>query len=302
MTTDKNGKTILVMGATGKQGGASASALLADGWRVRALVRDTASATARALASAGVEVVPGDMDVPASVEAAAAGAYGIFSVQPTVGSTGTAPGFTVQDEMRWGITVADVAAAAGVRHLVFSSVGGADRDSGVDTLNSKWVIEEHIRGLGIPATVLRPATFMENFASPRMIRGGALQSALEPDTPWQLIAVADVGLFVAMAFDRPEDFVGRSLDLAGDELTPAQIAAAIAEATECEVGYATIPIDAIRAVSEDAARAFTWLRTVGYQADIPALRTLYPDLMTFRAWLASGIRSTFEALLQPQPA
>lgn len=105
---------VLVTGATGTQGGATARALLAAGWRVRALVRDPDTAGARVLAEAGAELAPGDMGDRTTLDTAAAGVHGVFSVQPTVGYPGTPPGFTVADELRLGRNVADAAAAAGL--------------------------------------------------------------------------------------------------------------------------------------------------------------------------------------------
>ncbi|MGS2646790.1 NmrA family NAD(P)-binding protein [Streptosporangium sp. LJ11] len=108
-TTDR---TILVTGATGQQGGATTRHLLADGWHVRALVRDPRGAAATRLARAGVELVTGDMDDRDSVDAAVRGAHGVFSVQPAF----IAPGYA-ENELRRGLNVVDAAIAAGVRHL-----------------------------------------------------------------------------------------------------------------------------------------------------------------------------------------
>lgn len=149
-------KIVLVTGATGQQGGATARHMLAAGWRVRALVRDLQSPAAQALAVAGAELVAGDMTEPASLDAATKGVYGVFSVQPAAAS----PHFN-RHEVPMGRAVADAAAAAGVEHLVYASVGGADRQPESDGVNTKWEIEQHIRALGLPATVLRPVMFMD---------------------------------------------------------------------------------------------------------------------------------------------
>ena len=136
------GQTILVTGATGNQGGATARHLVSDGWRVRALVRNHLSPAAIALAQAGVEFVQGDLDDPASVESAMHGSYGVFSVQRS-----EYPGqsdFTVADEIRQGTLLADLAASLGVEHFVYTSVGGVERDPQITSWKSKWVIEKHI--------------------------------------------------------------------------------------------------------------------------------------------------------------
>ena len=153
-----NNKIIAVTGATGQQGGAVARKLLADGWQVRALTRDTDKPAAQELAALGAELVPGDMDNRAELDAAFDGAYGVFSVQnfwlPNVGFEG---------EIRQGKNVADAVKAAGIQHLVYSSVGSAHRGLGQKHFESKWIIEQYIHSLDIPSTILRPVAFFENF-------------------------------------------------------------------------------------------------------------------------------------------
>ena len=172
-------KLIVVTGATGQQGGATARHLLAQGWRVRAFVRDPIKPAAQELAAKGAELVQGDLDDRASLDRALSGAYGAFSVQTFMGPEGPI------GEARQGMVLADAAKAAGIQHLVYTSVGGAERKSGLPHFESKWQIEEHIRSLGLPATILRPVFFMENLRSPWMgPRDGVLAVALRPiDVP-----------------------------------------------------------------------------------------------------------------------
>lgn len=301
----QTGKTIAVVGATGLQGGVVTAHLLADGWKVKALTRDPDSERARALTAAGAQIVRAEMDDVASLVAAAEGAYGMFSVQPTVGSPGTAPDFTAQDEVRWGINVAEAAYAAGIEHLVFTSISGTGRhDSEVlpQNLVSKWRIEQRIAELGIPATILRPVSFMENYTGGYHLHDGTLATPLEPDVPQQIMAVDDVGVFAALAFARPKDWIGREIELAGDQLTPLQIAAAIAEAIGRPLPYVRIPIEAVRQVSEDFAYANEWLNAGGYQADIAAVRAIHPGLMDLRTWLANTGGAQISSFLAAQRA
>ncbi len=193
-----NNKIIAVTGATGQQGGAVARKLLADGWKVRALTRDLNKPAAQALAQAGAELVAGDMDSRSELDAAFQGVYGVFSVQnfwlPNVGFEG---------EIQQGKNVADAAKAAGVQHLVYSSVGSAHRGMGQKHFESKWIIEQYIHTLDIPYTILRPVVFMDNLQlEPR------LHSRMAPSLAWgcgpikdvQSIAVEDIGVFAALAF------------------------------------------------------------------------------------------------------
>lgn len=185
MTTHHDKRTILVLGATGNQGGSVARELLRRGRPVRALTRDPRSAKAQELAAAGAEVVSGDLDDPRSLDAAFRGVYGVYSVQTFMGPGG------IEAEERQGRAVAEAAARAEVAHLVYGSVGGAERDSGVPHFDSKARIERHITGLGLPATMLRPTYFINNFAFMGPVRdadGLVLTLALKPGTALQMIA------------------------------------------------------------------------------------------------------------------
>ncbi|QSQ21891.1 NmrA/HSCARG family protein [Pyxidicoccus parkwayensis] len=289
-------KVIVVFGATGRQGSAAAKHLQASGWRVRAPVRDTRSAGAQALARSGVEVVPGDMNDCASLDSAMRGAHGVFSVQPGAGDVGF--GVTLDDEVRMGKGVADAAKAAGVRHLVYTSVGGAERNTGIGHFETKWTIEKHIRSIGVPATVFRPNAFMEiltwkDFGIPQ----GVLSFFSAPESPLQLIAVDDIGRFVALAFGSPETYVGQSLELAGDALTGTQLAAAISRATNRSIPYVRLPGDVLRQNST-LERIARFTDEDGGRADITALRERHPGLMTFDTWLDRTGRALFETLLR----
>ncbi|MFI9839194.1 NmrA/HSCARG family protein [Nonomuraea sp. NPDC051941] len=298
-------KTIVVMGATGLQGRAVTARLLADGWRVRAVTRDPDAAGARALAKAGARLVRAEMDDPASLTAAAEGAYGLFSVQPTVGSPGTPAGFTADHEVTWGCNVADAAHAAGVRHLVYASVAGAGRHNTEKlpkNVVSKWRIEQHITRLGLPATFLRPVSFMENYTGAYHLHDGAVTTAFDPAVPQQIMAVDDVGAFAALAFARPEEWIGRAVDLAGDELTPLEIAAAMSEAVGRPLPYVQIPIEVIARAGEEFAFAYTWLNERGWRADVSFARALHPGLMDLRTWLARTGAAAIDGFLTAQSA
>ena len=279
----KGEKTILVAGATGQQGGAVARRLLAAGWSVRALTRDSEAPAAQALARQGASVVQGDLADRDSLDLALAGAYGVFSVQvfwpPTVG---------VEGEVSHGKNLADAARAAGVKHLVYSSVGGADRNTGVAHFESKWQIEQHIRSLGLPATILRPVFFMENFFFPNFrgpILEGVLNWELRPETRLAMIAVDDIGAFAALALESPDEFIGRAIEIGGDELTPPEVAEHFSRAIGRPVRFAEQSMDQIRGFDPDLAAMLQWFNDEGYQVDIPALRDIHPQLTTFEEWL-----------------
>ncbi len=147
-------KVFLVTGATGQQGGAVAQSLLGQGQKIRVLTPNPDKAAK--LAKAGAEVVKGDLTDSGSLERALQGVSGVFAM-----STFLEAGMDA--EVRQGIAPADAAKKANVLQYVYTSVGGADRNSGVPHFETKWTVEQHIRQLGLPATILRPVWFMENF-------------------------------------------------------------------------------------------------------------------------------------------
>lgn len=285
----KQDRTILVTGATGWQGGAVARQLLAEGWQVRALTRDPDRPGDGELRAAGALHVPGDLDDRPRLDAAMTDVYGVFSVQPSSGSD-LPPDFRWEDELRWGTNTADAAARAGVSAFVYSSANGADNPDGLPVLDVKAAIERHIAALGLPATVIGPTSFMENFARPRIgLRDGRLKTFLAPDVPQQLIAVADIAAFAVLAFTEPDRYRGLSIDIAGDDLTPPQTAAAMSTALGTEIEYERVTLNDLQARSENVARGFNWLNSRSMKlADIPALRLLHPGLMDFASWLSKG--------------
>jgi uncharacterized protein YbjT (DUF2867 family) len=275
-------QTILVTGATGNQGSTVVQALLEEPgrWRVRALTRTPGSGPARRLAARGVDVVGGDMTDPASLRHAMTGVHGVFSVQ----NTRTAG---QQGEVRQGMSVADAAHAAEVAHVVYSSVGGADRVRGIPHFDTKWRIEQHQRHIGLPVTVLRPVAFMDGYRmrGARSIGLGMLAGALGEDKTLQMIAVHDIGVFARLAFADPDRFLGQQLEIAGDELTVPQIAAAFQQVLGHRPRYPVVPAWLIRRMGAEA-KMMIWFGESGYAADIPNLRTLHPGLLTFKQWLA----------------
>jgi len=273
---------IAVTGATGQQGGKVARRLLSQGWKVRALTRDTNKPAAQELAASGADLVPGDLDNRAELEAAFNGAYGVFSVEnfwlPTVGYEG---------EIRQGKAVADAAKAVSVSHLVYSSVGAAHRGMGQKHFESKWIIEQYIKSLDIPYTILRPVAFMENYNWTRAnILNGTFQGfGLRPDKTIQIIATEDIGVFAELAFASPQEFLGKTIELAGDELTEHQIAQVFSKVIGRPVKAIEPRIPAGATPTEEQTAMFNFFNGVGYNADIASLRARYPRLQTLEQFL-----------------
>jgi uncharacterized protein YbjT (DUF2867 family) len=278
-------KIILVAGATGQQGGAVARELLGRGWPVRALTRDPGRPAAQDLAAAGAQLIQGDMEEPRSLDRALEGAYGVFSVQNF-----WLPGVGAEGEVRQGVNLADAARAAGAGHFVYSSVGSADRAPGVAHFESKWEIEQHVRALSMAHTILRPVAFMENYNRSRaqIMEGVFPGMGLRPEKTFQIIAVADIGVFAALAFEDPGEWLGRTVELAGDELTEPQIADHFSRAIGRPVRLVSPAAAPGRPGDEERARMWRFFNEEGYAADIPALRRLHPGLRTFERWLGES--------------
>jgi uncharacterized protein YbjT (DUF2867 family) len=277
-------KTILVTGATGRQGGAVIRHMLPRGWKLRALTRNPNGYAARQLSRQGVEVVQGDLEDPGSLERAARGVYGIFSVQDYWVS-----GF--KREVCQGKNLADIAKKTGVANFVYSSVGGAERKTGIAPWETKWEIENHIRKLGLPATIFRPAGFMEIYHMLELEVGLLMGRFLDPvrhDKPYQSIATEDIGAFVALAFERPQEFIGMELEIAGSELTPRQTADIFSRVMGKSVKYGRLPMLAARILlGKDFHAMFRWLNRDGFHANISELRRKYPEihLHSLEEWL-----------------
>lgn len=282
MSNARDGSSpVLVTGATGKQGGAAARHLLAAGFGVRALTRNPEGHKARALADGGAEVVCGDLDDPDSLGLALEGVYGVFSVQNPF-EHGT------EGEVRQGVALADAAAAAGVGHFVYSSVGSAHRNTGIPHFDSKFEVEQHLRRTGLSHTILRPAFFMENWDAfgRGWILAGTLSQPLGPGTTLQQVATDDIGAFATLAFSDPEGWTGRAVELAGDEMTMAEAAGVFSRVIGREVRYERMPAEhMLRAWGEEGVQMYRWFEEVGLKADVSALREEYSGLTTLERYL-----------------
>jgi uncharacterized protein YbjT (DUF2867 family) len=182
-------------------------------------------------------------------------------------------------------------------------VGGAERGTGISHWSSKWEIEQHIRALRVPATILRPVMFMENHTSPMFGVTGraALIRMLPPGATVQLIAVTDIGAFAGLAFADPGYYLGKAIELAGDELSREELIATISRATGHALDSEPVPQEVLTQLGVnidnlDRAKSFN-----GWQADIPALRALHPDLMDVETWLAREGKAKFDALFATHP-
>jgi uncharacterized protein YbjT (DUF2867 family) len=274
--------SVLVTGATGQQGGAVTRRLLEQGHRVVALTRDADSPAAKALQKQGVQLAIGDFDDLNSLEKAARGVTSVYAMA-TPFERGA------ETEVRHGAHLVDAARRAGVRHFVYSSVAGADNLTGVPHFDSKHEVEHYLRHSRVPYTILGPTFFMENFLSPMFRDGltsGILGLGLPPTVGLQMVALDDLASFAAHVLMDAEEFTGKRIELASDEVTGQQATDLLSYASGHRLHYQQLPLHFVQQQSDDMARMYEWLGRVGYHADILTLRHAYPHLgwHTFEEW------------------
>jgi uncharacterized protein YbjT (DUF2867 family) len=271
--------TVVVTGATGKQGGAVARGLLKQGHKVRAVTRDPNSKQAKSLAQAGASLVAASFEDTESIKKALDGATSLFAMTTPFGGTDA--------EIRQGVAASDAAKAAGV-HLVFTSVGSANRQTGVPHFDSKYEVEKHIAKIGARATILAPVAFMENlYFIQEQLATGVYASALLPTRSLAQVAVADIGAVAVRVLEDADRFTGKRFDLAGDELTGNDAMAILSSVTGRSFSYFQVPLDVVRQrMGEDAVKMYEWFDRAGFTVDRAALRREFPEVAfhDFESW------------------
>jgi uncharacterized protein YbjT (DUF2867 family) len=295
-------KKILVFGATGGQGGSVARHLLARGrFAVRAFTRNANSPAAEELRILGVEVVEGNLDDRASIRAALEGVYGVFGV------TNFWEHFAAEAEH--GRNLVNAVAGSDVEHLVLSTLPPIEKETNGALKSPHFDIkaehEEYAKSLGIPATFVHVPFYYENFLAffpPRPTGDGSFQFGFpQGDTPLAAISVADVGLAVARIFEEPEQYLGKVVKLAGDELPASGYAAVMSEHTGAKISYTHVPREVFAALgfpgAEDLADMFEYYRAhiPSRKQDVEHWRAITPELQSFDTWMAqnaAGLRKT----------
>lgn len=283
-------KSVLVFGATGNVGGATARELLKRGWHVRAVTRTPDSKKARALFELGADVVQGDMDDRGSLERVFEGMTRVFSVQNWATSG-------VEAEIRQGKLVAEVAKSAGIRHLVYSSAGSGEPDTGVPHLDSKLEVEAYMRGLGLPFTIVRPGPFMEMMTEreffPPLGVWGMQTKIMGWDKPIPWIAVRDIGIINVRILEDPETWIGKDLTVFGDVKTMRECKKIFADVDGKQPFGLTLPLGLFKKMAgEDLIKMWGWLdllaETKGRQAFEEIAqdsRRINPVMFDLKSWL-----------------
>ena len=276
-------RNVLVIGATGQQGGSLARLLLQNKHKVYALTRNrnARSSAIQDLENRGANIVEGNLDDSDSLQQVVKNIESIFLM-------GTPFEDGIEGEIRRGRLVADIAKENKIQHLVYSSVVNADKNTGIPHFESKYKVEQYIDNLGIPHTIIGPTFFMENLLDPRLgaLQHGQLALPLSPSTVLQQISVQNIAEFSAMVIESPERFLGKRIDIASDEVTGQKATEILSSVLNQEIKYTQIP-----APNGDLARMFEWYEKVGTGIDITSLQQEYPAVkwITFKDWARSKL-------------
>ena len=276
-------KTILVTGATGRQGGAVIRHLLQRGFKARAITRDLEKQASQSLTSKGVEVFKGDMEDAASLQRAMKGVYGVFSLQNY-----WEKGIGYDGEIRQARNLAQAAKGEYVSQFVQSSIAGCDNAQGVEHFESKWEIEKIVDSLLLPRTFIRTVFYMENLLDKMAIP--ALAGALKPGLHFHMISVEDIGWFVAESFANPAIYLGQTLDIAGDSLTVTEIKQVYKNVINQSPSSFKLPFFILKILNSEAARQFQWNNEVGWSFDIQKVREVHPELLSFEKFLIAHVQ------------
>ncbi len=284
-----NNKTIFVTGGTGNQGGAVARSLLQEGFTVKVLTRNTNSAKAENLKKLPIEVVKGDLNDVSTYRDYLKDVYGIFSVQSFEDG--------VKKEISQGITLATLGKELGVKHFLYTSVVGANLNTGVPHMNSKFEIENHIKQIGLPFTIIRPTSLYENFLIPQVKKGilkGKLVQPTNRDTIQQFIAAEDIGKAAAKIFLHSHEYLGRTIPLATEQLSTQEVAEAFTKVLNKKIEYQKLPVLITRLfLGNGLYKMFKWLdeKSDFLMEDVELTRKQFPNLLSLENWIGINFKS-----------
>ena len=284
-----NNKTIFVTGGTGNQGGAVARSLLQQGFTVKVLTRNTNSAKAQILKNLNIELVKGDLNDASTYQKYLKDVYGIFSVQTFKNG--------VKKEINQGITLATLGKEFGVKHFLYSSVIGAHLNTGVPHMNSKFKIENHIKQIGLPFTIIRPTSLYENFLIPQVKKGiltGKLVQPINRDTIQQYIAAEDIGKAAAKIFLNSNEYLGRTIPLATEQLSTQEVADIFSNVLNKKIEYKKLPVLITRLfLGNGLYKMFKWMNEKSFfsKEDVESTRKEFQNLLSLKSWIEMNFKS-----------
>lgn len=276
-------KTIFVTGGTGNQGGAVIRSLVAQGFKIIALTRNPTSAKGQILKNLPIQVVKGDLNNADTYREYLKDVNGIFSVQTFENG--------VAKEINQGITLTTLAKEFGINHFLYSSVYGADLNTGVPHIESKLKIENHIKQIGLPFTIIRPTSLFENFLIPRVKKGilkGKLVQPIRRNTVLQYIAAEDIGKAASRIFQNSGIYLGKTIPLATEQLSTQEVAAKFSAVLNKKIEYEKLPVLITRVVlGKNLYKMFKWMdEKSSFQKEVVDLtKNEFPNLISLERWI-----------------
>ncbi|MDK6298761.1 NmrA/HSCARG family protein [Staphylococcus caprae] len=266
-------KSILVIGATGKQGNAVVKQLLEDGWSVRAFTRNRNNEKLTSIENEHLEIFEGDLSNEDSLAQAMQGQYGLYSVQPIIPDN-------VEEELRQGEMIIDTAERQGVNYVVYSTAGGVNRDRTGPHFEALAQLENKIKASRLNFTIIKPSFFMDNFLRITKVENGEIKipEFIDPNVKFAMISSIDIAKIASTLFEDAESYNHQELEIASDELTLNEVVKTFAtvtgKPTEIEGAF----------TSGTAERS--WLEEKGYVIDFLQIERINPTRLTLDKWIA----------------
>ena len=287
----KNIQKVFITGVTGKQGGAVARNLINSDIEILGLTRNAESSKAIELQKSGVSIIKGDLDKPDSFGDLLDNIDVFFLVQAFEQGA--------KSEIEQAKKVIDLAFNKGVNQLVYSSVMGADLKTGIPHFDSKYVIEKYIHSKGIDYTILRPASFNENYLNPEVLkrlRKGKLVLPLNKNVIQQLISTEDVGKIASQVIRNISKYRNKTISLATDEKSILEQAKSFSEGLEMPVSYQKLPgIFTLLFMGKDLYKMFAYMNKNNFTIidDIDAIKKEFDGLGDFDQWIRTSFKNQY---------
>ncbi len=276
-------------GGTGNQGGAVARNLVQQGFTVKVLTRNIQSPKSQNLKNLNIELINGDLNNTDTFREHLKDIYGIFSVQSFENG--------VDKEMNQGIALADLGKEINIKHFLYSSVFAANLNTGVPHMDSKFKIENHIRQIGLPFTILRPTSLYENFLIPQVKKGilkGKLVQPINRNTVQQYIASEDIGKAAAKIFQNNDNYLGKTIPLATEQLSTQEVAEIFSKALNKKIVYKKLPALITRLfLGNGLFKMFKWMneKSVFSIEDVTLTRKEFPNPLSLQRWIEINFKS-----------
>jgi len=283
-------KKVLVTGVTGKQGGAVARHLINKNVEVFGLSRDIGSTGAQELKELGIQVLEGNLDDISSYRSYLENIDTVFFVQAME------QGY--DNEVKQGKMFIQAVVEQGIKHLVYSSVLGADLNTGVPHFDSKNELEKFIKQNGITYTILRPASFNENFLNPEItkrILKGKLVMPLHKNVIQQFVSTNDIGKITTQVINNPDTYKNKTISIATDEKQMHEVADIFSQVLNKKITYNKLPGIITRLVmGKNLYKMFTYMNKNNFKAveDIDALKKEFSGLGNLNQWIATTFKNS----------